>query len=161
MEKCNKKNICRNFMKNLKENGTVIELKKERKACFLRRGLNIQRVDFDFDTVIDNKYLGRDIIIDKMKIMDKKDEYVGMWLGDSFSKLDRLDILYALNRCYEGLKDDGLLYLSFPLGKEDIIKNESLHTCFEFNELLDFVGFSDFLIFDMEEKDTINIILKK
>lgn len=161
MEKHIKKNLCRVFMKNLKDDGIVIELEKEKKSCFLRRGLIIESLNFEFDTIIRNRYRGRRLIVEKIKKISEKEKYIGMWLGDSFSKLDRLDILYSLNICYSALKDDGIVYLSFCLGEEDKIVDNILYTCFIENELIDFVSFTEFLIVDINVTDKLEIILKK
>lgn len=97
-----------------------------------------------------------------MRGLKDRERFIGIWALDTLLHLDRLDLYYVLNKFYQVLVEKGLLYLSFRFGEKDYFKEGRWNTCFTEKELMNLVGFTDFDILEMSNKDDyINVILKK
>lgn len=154
------------FEKKLLKHGKILTLKPKEEIInnfFLERGHNIEHLKIDYqndDENFDN--VAKESVIKLMKTLKEKERFIGIWALDTLLHLDRLDLYYVLNRFYQVLVEKGLIYLSFRFGEQDYFKEGKWHTCFTEKELVDLVGFTDFDILEIQNKNEyINVILKK
>lgn len=156
----------KNFEKKLLKHGKILTLKPKddnTNSFFLERGHNIEHLKLESQSD-DEIYeaLAKESIVKIMKGLKDRERFIGIWALDTLLHLDRLDLYYVLNKFYQVLVEKGLLYLSFRFGEKDYFKEGRWNTCFTEKELMDLVGFTDFDILEMSNKDDyINVILKK
>ncbi|MCQ8212967.1 hypothetical protein NON08_10585 [Cetobacterium somerae] len=156
----------KNFEKKLLKHGKILSLKPKEEIInkfFLEKGHNIEHLKIEYKNDDENfDIIAKDSVIKLMKSLREKERFIGIWALDTLLHLDRLDLYYVLNRFYQVLVEKGLIYLSFRFGEQDFFKEGKWHTCFTEKELVDLVGFTDFDILEVENKNEyINVILKK
>lgn len=130
---------------------------------FIGKGHNIEHLKVE-NYKVDEVYEGivKESVVKLMNSLKDRERFIGIWALDTLLHLDRLDIYYVLNKFYQVLVEKGLLYLSFRCGEEDFFEDGRWQTCFTENELLDLIGFTDFNIVELENRNEyINLILKK
>lgn len=156
----------KNFEKKLLKHGKILSLKPKEEIInkfFLEKGHNIEHLKIEYKNDDENfDIIAKDSVIKLMKSLREKERFIGIWALDTLLHLDRLDLYYVLNRFYQVLVEKGLIYLSFRFGEQDFFKEGKWHTCFTEKELVDLIGFTDFDILEVENKNEyINVILKK
>lgn len=157
------------FEEKLMKRGKILNLKPKDDFLddfFREKGHKIERLKIEknkFD-ITDERCEGivKESVIRLMNSLKHAERFIGIWAMDTLLNLDRLDIYYVLNRLYSVLVEKGLLYLSFRIGEEDCFEDGKWCTYFTENELIDLIGFTDFIIVEIENIEShINLILKK
>ena len=174
--KADMNNLYKKFLNNLPvKNGEILDLGcgSGRDSRFFKNlGFKILPIDLSEELVKKaSEYLGQEVIIQDMRNLNYKDRFIGVWACASILHLKIEDIEIVLDKIFESLKKNGILYASFKYGEEDYIKDDRYFTCF--NEERFFKNFpkyknnciETFETFDVrkERKNEkwFNIILKK
>ncbi|MGL4997369.1 MAG: hypothetical protein ACRC5T_00040 [Cetobacterium sp.] len=154
------------FESKLMKHGKVLTLKPKGDlvdSFFLEKGHNIEHLKIEnkrqneiYEEIVKEK------VVKIMNNLKQKERFIGIWALDTLFHLDRLDIYYVLNKFHQILVEKGLIYLSLRSGEDDFLENGKWHTCFTKEAVVDLIGFTDFSIVEIEDKDDhIDLILKK
>jgi len=107
---------------------------------FLDNGYKVTSVDYSEEMVKRASLLtGQKTLHMDMTKMEFKDEFHAIWACASILHIPKVLIPKVLTNCYNALKVDGILYMSFKYGEGEVQKNERAFSNFtetSFSELL-------------------------
>lgn len=168
-------NIYIKFEKHLKDGNNILDLgcgSGRDTEYFLKRGYKVLPTDYSDEMVrIATKQLGKKVIKEDMRKMNYKNQFHGIWACASILHIKKDEIPEVLKRCYQALKKDGILYMSFKYGHREIsvdgrhFSNFTQSSIIEMIKRLNIFEIKEiFQTKDIREKNNtlwINIILKR
>ncbi|MGL5963129.1 MAG: class I SAM-dependent methyltransferase [Fusobacteriaceae bacterium] len=139
---------------------------------FMEKGYVVTALDISEELAKKaEEYIGQKILVRDMREMDFKAEFNGIWACASLLHISFLDMEGVFKKCYQALKEKGILYASFKYGEVDYEKNERNFTCFtekRFRDILEKTKFHELQIWistDVRKERTdekwLNLILLK
>lgn len=164
------------FFKNLsKEAKTILDLgfgSARDMLYFKSRGFEVYGIDVVDEFCRHAQSLGLNNVYNMdVKNMTFTNLFDGIWACASLLHIEEEDLGLAFLKCYEALKDDGIIYASFKYGTFSGLRNGRYFTDMTEDKLLNFIDKDLFVVKDMlitsdvreDRKDEkwLNVILKK
>ncbi len=116
------------------------------------------------------KILNNKILLMDVKDISYKDEFDGIWACATLLHIPFYELPDVLNRCFNALKDNGVMYMSFKYGDYEGMRNGRYFTDLNEDRLNKLISKSSFKILDImitedvrpnRDEKWLNIVLKK
>lgn len=116
------------FLKYIPVGGRILDAGcgsgRDSKA-FRQRGYEVEAFDASVELCkLASKNIGQEVRCLCFENMTYKNEFDGIWASASLLHVEKNEMQKVLVKCYNALKQDGILYASFKYGDTEAFKNE-------------------------------------
>ena len=137
---------------------------------FKSKGYNVLSVDPTQEFCEYGKSIGLNVECKKAENLEYHNEFDGIWACASLLHVSSKDLKRVFLRCYEALKDEGIMYASFKYGSFDGFRDDRYFLDLNEKSLLSYINDTNFKLLDTlitedvrPDRNTkwLNIILRK
>lgn len=128
---CDMSNQYQFFLKYMNNTGKILDIgfgSGRDMMYFSSIGYEVKGIDPTPSFVNAMKYNGYDVSLLHSEDMEYQNEFDGIWACASLLHVKRENLSGAFKRCWNALKDNGIMYCSFKYGDFEGIKNERYFT---------------------------------
>lgn len=143
---------CEKFLKYIAPGGRILDAgcgSGRDSLYFIKRGYEVVSFDASEQMVrLSSELTGQQTLLMKFDEVDFKDEFDGIWACASLLHIPKSEIKGVMKKLNQGLKKNGIFYMSFKYGKGEEYKGERLFNFYHeknLSELITEVGYLEII----------------
>ena len=128
------------FLEHIKEGTTILDAgcgSGRDSLYFLDEGYEVTAIDASEKLVeLSSNLIGQQVLHMRFEDINFKEEFAGIWACASLLHISRTEIESVLNKFIKALVRDGVIYLSFKYGDQEIYRNGRLFNYYDYNSFM-------------------------
>ncbi len=126
---------CNKFLKYVVPGGRILDAgcgSGRDSLYFIKRGYKVVSIDASEQMVrLSSALTGQQTLLLKFEDVDFKDEFDGIWGCASLLHIPKVEIKDVMSKLIQGLKKNGIFYMSFKYGQGEELKDERLFNFYD------------------------------
>ena len=134
---------CDKFLKYIAPGGRILDAgcgSGRDSLYFIKRGYKVVSFDASEKMVkLSSDLIGQQTLLMKFDEVDFKDEFDGIWACASLLHVPKAEMKDVMRKLIQGLKKNGILYMSFKYGQREEFRGERLFNLYDEKSLAELI----------------------